>query len=246
MGQASTDTESVEDRVPSSTDTEPEQHVKVSARPGKLPGPKRGVKRKNKRSSATAPKPSASRWATFLQTFNKKLCESKSGCPFCLRNCFRSLQPLLDELKRWREEMESVGAEVADKELLWIFKPDLDTASDSEPRKPVHKDDEQDGSSTSTEQVAEASEGRTTDTSEPESSSSRNCSRQPNTSKMAQQRSRSYTSRHGSKRPSVRIDKFLRGADKGMRICQKSAVLALGIGNSRLQRASWLHRSMFV
>ena len=224
-----------------STDTEPDPYFVVPVHP--LPcGSRRGNKRKSnpqtKETSQSSKTDWFAKWALFLEKFNRSLGSCKTGCAFCLHNCFGLLQPLLDEVKKWREEMSHVVSEVQDLELRWIFKPDPDSATIT-PRqalaRPSRGTGDGQGSTTSTSEVDDA--GQSTSTSNPADSDSDSGHEE----KVAKQTSRHYSVRQGSKRPSVRIGLFLHGADKGMRICQKAAVWALGISKARLHRATRQH-----
>ena len=158
-----------------------------------------------------------------------------SACTIALGFCSHCL---LDEVKKWREEMSHVVSEVQDLELRWIFKPDPDSATIT-PRqalaRPSRGTGDGQGSTTSTSEVDDA--GQSTSTSNPADSDSDSGHEE----KVAKQTSRHYSVRQGSKRPSVRIGLFLHGADKGMRICQKAAVWALCISKARLHRATRQH-----
>ena len=97
----------------SSTGTEPEQHVQI---------PISGCKRSSRSSGARASKPAGSdRWVLFLEKFNLKLSQNKSGCSLCLKDCLLKIQPLLRELQHWREELAALPSEAQDKEIWWIF-----------------------------------------------------------------------------------------------------------------------------
>lgn len=230
-----------------STDTEPDPHFTVPLDP--LPcGSYRSKKRKSapstRNNSKSCKAGSLSGWADFLRKVTTQLGKSKSGCMFCSYKCFQILQPLLDEVKAWRDEMASAAHEVQDQELRWIFKPDPDSAT-MRPMQGRHSGDARqscndgEGSSTSTEKVDESDGEGSTSTSNPDNSDS-GCGQEEH-APTVKSKSQQYTIRQGSKRPSVRIDTFLKGADRGMRICQKAAVLALGIGTTRLQRVTCQH-----
>ena len=146
----------------SSTDTEPDPYFVVPVHP--LPcGSRRGNKRKSnpqtKETSQSSKTDWFAKWALFLEKFNRSLGSCKTGCAFCLHNCFGLLQPLLDEVKKWREEMSHVVSEVQDQELRWIFKPDPDSATIT-PRqalaRPSRGTGDGQGSTTSTSEVDDA------------------------------------------------------------------------------------------
>lgn len=222
----------------SSTGTEPEQHVQI---------PISGCKRSSRSSGARASKPAGSdRWVLFLEKFNLKLSQNKSGCSFCLKDCLLKIQPLLRELQHWREELAALPSEAQDKEIWWIFQKQA--VSDTKPdksRRCKNKVDFEEGFSTSTEgaENACADVGGSVSTSDPEGSSSsgsKNCGKVA--SAPARMR-RQYAQRVGSKHPSVRIDRVLRGADCNACVCYAAALFIFGLGGQRVKRATCLFDS---
>ena len=99
--------------------------------------------------------------------------------------------------------------------------------------------------STSTEgaENACADVGGSVSTSDPEGSSSsgsKNCGKVA--SAPARMR-RQYAQRVGSKHPSVRIDRVLRGADCNACVCYAAALFIFGLGGQRVKRATCLFDS---
>ena len=47
-----------------------------------------------------------------------------------------------------------------------------------------------------------------------------------------------YAQRFGAKQPTVKLNTFVKGADKSTVICQQAAVWLLGVGKPRIQRAA--------
>ena len=209
-----------------------------------------GRKRNSRSSGARASKPAGSdRWLLFLEKFNAKLSEKKSRCSFCLKDCLLKIQPLLSELQHWREELAALPSEAQesqDKEIWWIFQKQA--VSDTKPEKsrcqrqcprPGTADFEE-SFSTSTDGAEDdcADAGESVSRRDPEGSSSsgsKNCGKVA--SAPARMR-RQYAQRVGSKHPSVRIDRVLRGADCNACVCYAAALLILGLGGPRVKRAA--------
>lgn len=209
----------------SSTESECELHFNVRAGYGP---PRKKRKKVGKRASD---KSKTDKWQSFEVNFHKRLAGHQNGCPYCLHDCLKKLEPLLDELKAWREERAKESTDVVDRELHWIFTSKVENeAPPSRLGRRLGKcNDLEDGSSTTTEEVCRAS---STCTSNPENSDSDDRREMP----VAPDRRAGYSRRDSSKLPSVRLDTFLKGSEKGWCMCNKAAAFALGVGQARLQR----------
>ena len=153
----------------SSTETDDPQHFE-KAKPKKrtvrkdLP-----AKKRTKRNDAD------NKWKSFLERFAHRLAtcqQAQRGCYFCSHDCFLKTEPLLDEIRRWRESFSEMSDAVADKEILWIYQNSRQGGFDEQLDQDHHhkqqqrhsKDDQQSSvSSTDTEEA----DCLSTSTSEP-------------------------------------------------------------------------------
>lgn len=200
-------------------------------------------------------------WNNFVAKFHSRLAScraSNTGCSFCLHECFIKLEPLLDEIRKWRSQMSEAHKDIADKELFWIFhRSEVDKEEQAQGpvvrKRPVPCDLEE-GCSTSTSEMSDRhgcqNAQESTSTSEPsdgandlldlggiEASTASSKSIVPSSSTLRQP-SRQYKDRASTKKPSVRFYTFLAGADKSTTVCVRAAMFALGIGGSRLHRVA--------
>ena len=152
------------------------------------------------------------------------------------------IQPLLSELQRWRDELAASSSEVQDKEIWWIFQKQAsdDVKPVSSPKSACKKQrhDAEEGFSTSTEDVEhECGEGGSVSTSEADGSDNSECKPLGEAAASKTVR-RQYAQRFGSKQPSVRIDRVLRGADFKSCVCHNAALFIFGLGAQRVTRAT--------
>ena len=154
------------------------------------------------------------------------------------------VQPLLCELQSWRDELAALPPEVQDKEIWFIFQKQA--SADAKPQNsrrqkhcPPHADCE-DGFSTGTESAEKCGDEKASiSTSEPSGSDSTD-GRKPEKVAASVGRKRYYSQRIGSKQPSVRIDRVLRGADFNACVCYNAALFVFGLGGPRVKRVTWL------
>ena len=225
----------------SSTETDDPQHFE-KAKPKKrtvrkdLP-----AKKRTKRNDAD------NKWKSFLQRFAHRLStcqQARRGCYFCGHDCFLKTEPLLDEIRRWRESFSEMSDAVADKEILWIyqnsrqggFDEQLDQHHHHKQQQRHSKDDQQSSvSSTDTEEA----DCLSTSTSEP-SDDVLDLDFNPGKNQTAaiKPAKREYNPRVRTKKPSFKLATFLKGADRNTTICLQSSLFFLGMGFGRLQRAS--------
>ncbi|CAK9007430.1 Peptidyl-prolyl cis-trans isomerase D (PPIase D) (40 kDa peptidyl-prolyl cis-trans isomerase) (Cyclophilin-40) (CYP-40) (Cyclophilin-related protein) (Rotamase D), partial [Durusdinium trenchii] len=225
----------------SSTETEDAGHYCASApRKRKKPGCKKdSSKVKQKTTGEDA------RWPSFLVKFEGKIAScrrSGSGCCFCRHQCLVRAEPLLDEIKSWRENLLSVAPEVADRELLWIFQSSQTAAAERQAKQVKQNrtaqvlDYEEEGSTTETENDEETQDKKSvaasTNTSSPSAESDGESSDVLDMSEPAASSSKPmplsrnhYAQRFGAKQPTVKLNTFVKGADKSTVICQQAAVL---------------------
>ena len=192
------------------------------------------------------------RWDGFKQKFSDRLlsCQRNgTGCYFCRHDCFMKVEPLLEEVKTWRENMQALASEVMDREILWIFQFSRAKTEDDPPvtKKRVAAKvpcENEDGSTTETEMedASDHDKSSGTSTSNPDAGSDDSeldLSKAAPSSlvrRVQQQAKRDYSTRCQTKKPSVKLSTFIKGADKLVVICVQTALFLLGIGYSRLQR----------
>ena len=187
-------------------------------------------------------------WSSFCTRLCKKLKSASTGCDSCGFKCLSVLQQNLDRLQAWRAEFSSLPKEIADRELLWIFQR-AHSADAPQPQaqgtKRVLPETSISTEETSVSPEDAQAEGQEVTTSQSESSSDR---RKQKTKRLGRgslqyRGSKSAASRparrpkRATKQPSVSLTGVIdHGSSK---VCVRTALFALGIGNSRLQREPW-------
>ena len=133
---------------------------------------------------------------------------------------------------------------VADKEILWIYQNSRQGGFDEQLDQDHHhkqqqrhlKDDQQSSvSSTDTEEA----DCLSTSTSEPSDDVLElDCNPGKNQTVAIKPAKREYNPRVRTKKPSLKLVTFLKGADRNTTICLQSSLFFSGMGPGRLQRAS--------
>lgn len=208
-------------------------------------------------------------WKSFETNFYGRLAAvrgSKRGCDQCGFQCLEHAVPFLDALCAWRKEFQESSPDAQDKELLWIFttcrsgsvslrkkRNYLDASSVETSHSQSQSPHERKRSKTENEKDAQSS----TETSEPPRGASPerlslveitdgNFSSKTDTVKV---KARKHRVRAVSKRPSMDLLKFIQpqthssasSSCQDGAVCMKVATFLLGIGSSRVQRATCLH-----
>lgn len=240
MDGSSTETEDPCHYVAAATRKRKEKH----SAPKKLEG--------NKSAKLTDVSGKGSRWQQFLLRFTERLSfcrRSKTGCMFCSGRCFLLVEPLLEEVKKWRDRMESEPSAVMDCEIRWIFQSARRAGAEHREGQKQRENiplcaDREDGSTTDTEECDDGTRcddkaGSSTSTSNPDASSSDVPLDDDvvHTSGVAvKEDKRSYEQRSGAKQQTIKLNTFVAGAGKADLICQRAALVFLGIGKARLYR----------
>ena len=226
----------------SSTETEEPQHFEKGKPKKRAIRKDLPAKKRTKRNDAD------DRWKSFLERFAHRLTtcqQGRRGCYFCGHDCFLKTEPLLDEIRKWRESFSQMSDAVADKEILWIYQNSRQGGFDKQLDQDHHhkqqqshlKDKEQSSVSSTDTEEADCS---STSTSEPSDDVlDLDCNPGKNTPAQASKPAkREYNPRARTKKPSVKLVTFIKGADQNTVICMQSSLFFLGMGPSRLQRAS--------
>ena len=186
-------------------------------------------------------------WSNFCTQLCKKLKSASTGCDSCGFKCLSVLQQNLDRLQAWRVEFSSLPKEIADRELLWIFqkvRPADAPQPQAQGTKRVLPETSISTEETSVSGEDAKAEGQEVITSQSESSSDRRKQKTKRHGKGSLQH-RGFKSaasrpdrrpRRATKQPSVILTGVIDGFSK---VCFRTALFALGIGNSRLQRETW-------
>ena len=225
----------------SSTETEDPQHFK-KAKPKK-----RAVKKDLPAKKRTKRNDAGDKWKSFLERFAHRLAtcqQARRGCYFCGHDCFLKTEPLLDEIRKWRESFSEMTDAVADKEILWIFQNSRQTGFDEQldqdqhhKQKPRHLQGDQQSSIPSTD--TEEANCSSTSTSEPSDDVLHlDCNPEKSQPVAIKPAKREYNPRARTKKPSVKLVTFLKGADRNTTVCLQSSLFFLGMGPGRLNRAS--------